>query len=248
MNKLYTSVKAEPLLWMTSSPVCRSPLSGDRHEDELVRVTRRSSGLLQFTHQCAMLGPSVSSSSVEIFTSALFVLLLLHVSSLLVHIGGPQNALCCLAGYLFVNVILLAMNMLMYSFWDMLCIRYVEMSAYAYSRCICVYVQCKNTKTTKKGRLAPNPQTRKRSLHPWHWIQMCHYLYVPQNIDYTVSHTHTCILYRIKNVPWRNERLTIYFFYVFKGEPSSDVYRKCCNDMKIKILLCVNYSTINCLY
>lgn len=109
--------------------------------------------------------------------------------------------------------------------------------------CVCAVQKHKNDK-----KRTPRPKTRKRSLHPWHWIQMCHYLYVPQNIDYTVSHTHTCILYRIKNVPWRNERLTIYFFYVFKGEPSSDVYRKCCNDMKIKILLCVNYSTINCLY
>lgn len=165
MNKLYTSVKAEPLLWMTSSPVCRSPLSGDRHEDELVRVTRRSSGLLQFTHQCAMLGPSVSSSSVEIFTSALFVLLLLHVSSLLVHIGGPQNALCCLAGYLFVNVILLAMNMLMYSFWDMLCICYVEMSACTHTAgvyvCMC---SAKTQKRQKKDASPQNPQEIASSL------------------------------------------------------------------------------------
>lgn len=247
MNKLYTSVKAEPLLWMTSSPVCRSPLSGDRHEDELVRVTRRSSGLLQFTHQCAMLGPSVSSSSVEIFTSALFVLLLLHVSSLLVHIGGPQNALCCLAGYLFVNVILLAMNMLMYSFWDMLCIRYVEMSACTHTAgvyvCMC---SAKTQKRQKKDASPQNPQEIASSLtlDPDVPLSLCTTKYRLHSL----THTHTCILYRIKNVPWRNERLTIYFFYVFKGEPSSDVYRKCCNDMKIKILLCVNYSTINCLY
>lgn len=247
MNKLYTSVKAEPLLWMTSSPVCRSPLSGDRHEDELVRVTRRSSGLLQFTHQCAMLGPSVSSSSVEIFTSALFVLLLLHVSSLLVHIGGPQNALCCLAGYLFVNVILLAMNMLMYSFWDMLCICYVEMSACTHTAgvyvCMC---SAKTQKRQKKDASPQNPQEIASSLtlDPDVPLSLCTTKYRLHSL----THTHTRILYRIKNVPWRNERLTIYFFYVFKGEPSSDVYRKCCNDMKIKILLCVNYSTINCLY
>lgn len=181
----------------------------------------------------------------EIFTSALFVLLLLHVSSLLVHIGGPQNALCCLAGYLFVNVILLAMNMLMYSFWDMLCIRYVEMSACTHTAgvyvCMC---SAKTQKRQKKDASPQNPQEIASSLtlDPDVPLSLCTTKYRLQ------SHTHTCILYRIKNVPWRNERLTIYFFYVFKGEPSSDVYRKCCNDMKIKILLCVNYSTINCLY
>lgn len=189
MNKLYTSVKAEPLLWMTSSPVCRSPLSGDRHEDELVRVTRRSSGLLQFTHQCAMLGPSVSSSSVEIFTSALFVLLLLHVSSLLVHIGGPQNALCCLAGYLFVNVILLAMNMLMYSFWDMLCICYVEMSACTHTAgvyvCMC---SAKTQKRQKKGRLAPKP-ARDRFIPDTG--SRCAIIFMYHKISTTQSHTHT---------------------------------------------------------
>lgn len=71
----------------------------------------------------------------------------------------------------------------------------------------------------------PNLQTHKRLLHPSHWIQMCHYLYVPRILTYwlhslthTNTHRNTCILYRIKNVPWLNERLTIYFFYVFKGD------------------------------
>lgn len=67
------------------------------------------------------------------------------------HIGGPQNALCSLAGYLFVNVILLAMNMLMYSFWDMLCIRYVEMSVCTHTAgvyvCMC---SAKKQKQQKK--------------------------------------------------------------------------------------------------
>lgn len=224
---------------MTSSPVCRSPLSGDRHEDELPPVQWSAPVC---TPVCdARFG--VSLSSVETFTSALFVLL--HVSSLLVHIAGPQNAPCCLAGYLFVNVILLAMNMLMYSFWDMLCIRYVEMSAC--TRTAGVYVcmcSAKTQKRQKKDASPQNPQIASSlTLDPDVPLSLC-----TTDIDYTASHTHTCLLYRIKNVPWRNERLTIYFFYVFKGEPSSDVYRKCCNDMKIKILLCVNYSTINCLY
>lgn len=257
VSKLYKSVKTEPLSYEWIPVLCRSPVSGDRHEDQLLRVTQWSAPV--YTPVCdARFGPvpratwsrvcrcprlrssrALSSSSSCYFTFPL--------SS--VHIGGPQNALCSLAGYLFVNVILLAMNMLMYSFWDMLCIRYVEMSVRTHTAgvyvCMC---SAKKQKPQKKDVSPQNPQIHKRSLHPSHWIQMCHYLYVPQNINYTVSHTHTCILYRIKNVPWRNERLTIYFFYVFKGEPSSDVYRKCCNDMKIKILLCVNYSTINCLY
>lgn len=125
----------------------------------------------------------------EIFTSALFVLLLLHVSSLLVHIGGPQNALCCLAGYLFVNVILLAMNMLMYSFWDMLCIRYVEMSACTHTAgvyvCMC---SAKTQKRQKKGRLAPKP-ARDRFIPDTG--SRCAIIFMYHKISTTVSHTHT---------------------------------------------------------
>lgn len=95
--------------------------------------------------------------------------------------------------------------------------------------------QCKSDENADSSSVYV--QSKRRALHPSHWIRMCHYLYVLRISTHT--HMNTCILYRIKNVPWLNERLTIYFFYVFKGEPSSDMYRKCCNDMKIKKNLAV---------
>lgn len=204
MSKLYKSVKTEPLSYEWIPVLCRSPVSGDRHEDQLLRVTQWSAPV--YTPVCdARFGPvpratwsrvcrcprlrssrALSSSSSCYFTFPL--------SS--VHIGGPQNALCSLAGYLFVNVILLAMNMLMYSFWDMLCIRYVEMSVRTHTAgvyvCMC---SAKKTKTTKKGRLAPKPANPQEiasslTLDPDVPLSLCTTKYQLHGLTHTHTHAY----------------------------------------------------------
>lgn len=99
------------------------------------------------------------SSLVEVFTTAFFVSdrcssssssssVSFFLSS--VHIGGPQNAVCSLAGYLF-----LLMSVIVDEYADVLISGYVlytlcwDIGAYADSRCICVYVQFKNPQPTE---------------------------------------------------------------------------------------------------
>lgn len=154
-------------------------------------------------------------------------------------------------------VVLQDTSLLMSFYWRWICwcIHFGICCVYVMLKCQCVRIQqvymfvcaVQKTKTTKKGHTPKTHKSARDRFIP-HTGSKCAIIFMYHKISTTRSHTHKCILYRIKNVPWRNERLTIYFFYVFKGEPSSDVYRQCCNDMKIKILLCVNYSTINCLY
>lgn len=92
----------------------------------------------------------------------------------------------------------------------------------------------KCVQTQLKSRTPP-PEIQ--TTHTPHTGSVCamtfiYHRYQPVCINTTHLSRKACILYRIKNVPWVNERLTIYFFYVLKGEPSSDMYRNCCNDMK----------------
>lgn len=109
-----------------------------------------------------------------------------------VHIGGsPECCACSLTGYLFYIVIFIADEYADVLIFGICCV-YVVLRR----RCVCRRQVYMCVCTVQKPQKTCNPQ---RSLHPSHWIQMCHYLYVSQISKHTQRNT--CILYRIKNVP-----------------------------------------------
>lgn len=118
------------LYFRSHDPLVRWQTWGWKASLWLLRVTCWSSGLLQFTHRylkllcvlfpvlmCRLKQAELSLCCLRFKSSSLLSLssacyFKFPLSS--VHIGGPQNAMFSLAGYLFINVVLLPMNMLIY--------------------------------------------------------------------------------------------------------------------------------------